>query len=116
MKNEHQCTVSTRCRELEKNTQDVWDESCEKLTYKTRENNSRETFRYDSCDLQAIRFSLEVCDEVEKIQRGEEEAFRLSETELSLGPRAAHSTEMKPEIEKGEEGKAEDERWSTPES
>lgn len=58
MKNEHQCTVSTRCRELEKNTQDVWDESCEKLTYKTRENNSRETFRYDSCDLQAIRFSL----------------------------------------------------------
>lgn len=50
---------------------------------------------------------------MEKVQRGgeeeeeeEAEAFRLSETELSLAPGAAHSTEMKPEIGKrGRRGK-----------
>lgn len=47
---------------------------------------------------------------------GKEEAFRLSETELSLAPGAAHSTEIKPEIGKGEGRKAGDEKSSTPES
>lgn len=54
---------------------------------------------------------------MEKVQRGgKEEAFCLSETELSLAPGAAHSTKMNPEIGKGEGKKAEDERSSTLES